>query len=275
LFRRKADRNLFFAMHVSSVPKPNERPKLLLVPQLTEVEWLIQPLLEEWAEVASYDVPGVGGEPPVDDFGPEAVAARGLAELDRRGWQRCVLVVDEFGAPAAAVLASRRPEAIQAVAFGHARLSNAMEGDAPALNAEVFAACASLVRHDTKTFVRQLFKLTQGEQMRGGYGELPRPRSCRSTSTGLGAPRHGRFDRRCPSRARRAAVPRRTRWMPALHGRGLRGRGGRLPGSPDDDACRQAECECRVRRGPTGVLRGDRFSPGNMRSAGGAPRLQR
>ena len=44
-----------------------ERPRLLLVPMLTEVEWVIRPLLEEWAEVASYDAPGVGDEPAVED----------------------------------------------------------------------------------------------------------------------------------------------------------------------------------------------------------------
>ena len=43
-----------------------ERPRLLLVPMLTEVEWVIRPLLEEWAEVASYDAPGVGDEPAVE-----------------------------------------------------------------------------------------------------------------------------------------------------------------------------------------------------------------
>ena len=159
-------------MHASPELQSNGgRPRLLLIPQLTELEWLIKPLLEEWAEVASYDVPGVGDEPSVEDFGPEAIAERGLAELDRRGWQRCVLVLDEFGAASATCLASSRPEAIQAVAFGHARLSNSMEGGAAALNPEVFSACANLVRHDTKTFVRQLFKMTQGEQMHGGYGE--------------------------------------------------------------------------------------------------------
>lgn len=156
---------------VTELQSSGERPRLLLVPQLTELEWLIRPLLEEWAEVASYDVPGAGGEPPAENFGPEAIAERGLVELDRRGWQRCVLVLDEFGAASATCLASSRPEAIQAVAFGHARLSNSMEGGTAAMNAEVFSGCSNLVRRDIRTFVRQLFKLTQGEQRLGGYGE--------------------------------------------------------------------------------------------------------
>jgi pimeloyl-ACP methyl ester carboxylesterase len=158
-------------MDAGPEPHENSRPRLLLVPQLTELEWVIKPVLEEWAEVASYDAPGVGAEPPADDFGSEAIGDRGLDELDRRGWDRCVLVVDEFGAAAAARIASRRPEAVEALAFGHARLSNSLERDGAPINSEVYAACASLVRADPRTFIRQLFMLTQGEQQRGGYGE--------------------------------------------------------------------------------------------------------
>src|SRR4051794_3224109 len=158
-------------MKATPEPRANSRPRLLLVPQLTELEWVIKPLLEDWADVASYDAPGVGAEPPADSFGSEAVGERGLAELDRRGWERCVLVVDEFGAAAAAWMVSRRRDAFEAVAFGHARLSNSFEGEGAPFNAEVFAACASLVRTDPRTFLRQLFMLTQGEQQIGGYGD--------------------------------------------------------------------------------------------------------
>src|SRR4051794_30594531 len=111
-------------MHASSQLSHNGRPRLLLVPQLTELEWLIKPALETWADVATYDAPGVGQEPDAEEFGPGVVAERGLAELDHRGWDRCVLVLDEFGASAGIRLAAKRPEAVQAVAFGHARLSN-------------------------------------------------------------------------------------------------------------------------------------------------------
>jgi hypothetical protein len=146
-------------------------PRLLLVPQLTELEWLIKPELEAWAEVASYDAPGVGEEPPVDDFGSAAIAKRGLEELDCRGWDRCVVVSDEFGAAAAAHLIAARPSVAEGFAFGHARLSNAIDGERPTINREVYAGLHQLARHDRRTFVRQFFKLTQGEQVRGGYGE--------------------------------------------------------------------------------------------------------
>src|SRR5947199_229500 len=38
------------------------RPRLLLIPSFTELEWTIRPALEEWADVASFDTPGVRGE---------------------------------------------------------------------------------------------------------------------------------------------------------------------------------------------------------------------
>ena len=54
-----------------------DRPRVLLVPTLTEVEWKIRPLIEEWAEVASFDAPGVGDE-PATTLTPEAISPEGL-----------------------------------------------------------------------------------------------------------------------------------------------------------------------------------------------------
>jgi hypothetical protein len=53
------------------------------VPLLTEIEWVIGPQLEEWAEVATFDVPGVGDEPMVEPLGRQAIVDRALLELDR------------------------------------------------------------------------------------------------------------------------------------------------------------------------------------------------
>ena len=44
------------------------RPRILLVPHFSELDWRIKPLLEEWAQVASFDAPGVGDEPTPDAF---------------------------------------------------------------------------------------------------------------------------------------------------------------------------------------------------------------
>lgn len=158
-------------MEASPELQRGDRPRLLLVPQLTELEWVIKPALEEWADVASYDAPGVGGEPPVPELNCEAMGERGLAEVDRRGWDRFILVLDEFSAAAGGWIAERRSDAIEAVAFGHARLANSFDGPDAAINREVFAALLSLLRNEPRTFVRQLFRLTGGEQMRGGYTE--------------------------------------------------------------------------------------------------------
>jgi hypothetical protein len=147
-----------------------ERPRLLLVPNLTEIEWLNRKALEEWAEVASYDAPGVGEEPPVEDFGSKAIARRGLEELERRGWDGCVAVADEFGVAAALHLATESPHLIEALALGHARLSNRVDGEHAPLNREVHSASGSLIQKDQRAFVHQLFRMTGGERMEGGYG---------------------------------------------------------------------------------------------------------
>jgi pimeloyl-ACP methyl ester carboxylesterase len=149
----------------------NNRPRILLVPWLTEIEWLIKPQLEQWADVASFDGPGIGGEPPVESYGSAAVAERGLQELDRLGWSRCVVVGDEFGSSAATALAGGRPQAVAGLAMGHARLSNSLDGERPALNREILSALVHLGRTEPRMYVRQMFKLTHGELERGGYGD--------------------------------------------------------------------------------------------------------
>jgi hypothetical protein len=40
------------------------RLRILLVPHFSELDLRIKPLLEEWAQVASFDAPGVGGRAP-------------------------------------------------------------------------------------------------------------------------------------------------------------------------------------------------------------------
>jgi pimeloyl-ACP methyl ester carboxylesterase len=132
------------------------------VPVLTELEWRIKPLLEEWAEVASYDAPGVGKEPPPAEYTNDAVVDRGLAELDRLGWDRYVVAGDEFGTLNAARLAAARPESIAGIALGHACLTLAREGEHAAVNADVMGAFESLARLDYRTYVRHLTQVTQG-----------------------------------------------------------------------------------------------------------------
>jgi pimeloyl-ACP methyl ester carboxylesterase len=139
-----------------------DRPRILLVPSLTELEWTIKPLLEEWADVASYDAPGVGDEPPAEGVQLEATAERGLAELDRRGWDRCVVAGDEFGSLAAILLAHARQDAVAGLALGHATANYRRGSARPAINAAVTEGLAQLEDVDFRSFVRQEFRAWHG-----------------------------------------------------------------------------------------------------------------
>ena len=107
------------------------RPRILLMPHFSELDWRFKPLLEEWAQVASFDAPGVGDEPSPDAFTIAAVVERGVAELDRQGWDRCVVVGDELGAQIAVHLAAAVPARLDALALGHACINSAARGSAP------------------------------------------------------------------------------------------------------------------------------------------------
>lgn len=148
------------------------RPRILLVPTLTELEWPIKPLLEEWADVASYDAPGVGAEPPTQPFGPAAVVERGLAELERLGWEGCVVVGDEFGAYNAVRVAGARPDLVMGMALGHACLSSADAGSRAPIRQEVRSALNQLMRVDHRAYARALTQVTRdayGDEMTDRY----------------------------------------------------------------------------------------------------------
>jgi hypothetical protein len=139
-----------------------DRPRLLLVPQVCALDWQIAPLLAGWAEVATYDAPGVGDEPGPERIERDAIAQRGLQELDRRGWQTFVLVADEFGVATALRLARMRLEAVTGVALGHACLSHSVDGDRPALNGGVVELMVQVAQTDHRTWARHLTQATQG-----------------------------------------------------------------------------------------------------------------
>src|SRR5919106_938359 len=136
----------------------SERPRILLIPVLTELEWPIKPELEEWADVASYDAPGVGDEPPLDLPPPEARMARGIQELDRRGWSSAIVAGDEFGANTALRLARAHPDRVEALALGHACLSYRRSGERPPLNPDMSALEQQLGELDHRMLTRQMFE---------------------------------------------------------------------------------------------------------------------
>lgn len=143
------------------------RPRLLLCPQFTEVEWTIVPQLSEWAEVATFDAPGVGGEPmPGGEstaLDREMVVQRALQEAESRGWESYFVVGDAWGTATAVRVACARPERVLGLALGHATLSYGREGQRPPVSKEVTAAMTQLLRSDYDSFVRYgMTQFTQG-----------------------------------------------------------------------------------------------------------------
>jgi hypothetical protein len=131
-----------------------DRPKLLLIPEWTEVEWtMIRPRLEEWADVASFEMPGVGDGPRPDVLDRDAVITRGLEELDSRGWERCFIVADGWGISSGVRLAIARPQVMAGLIMAHARLSHRKEGDRAPINGAVWDALNELVHTDHEAFL--------------------------------------------------------------------------------------------------------------------------
>jgi pimeloyl-ACP methyl ester carboxylesterase len=131
---------------------------LLLVPEFTELTWTIKPQLSEWADVASFDPPGVGAE-PLPDGDPrsltrEIVADRGLEEVDRHGWDRFFVLSDGWGIPVAARIARARPNSVLGMALGHACLSFRRDGERPAQSPAVYDAMTQLLSQDHEAFIR-------------------------------------------------------------------------------------------------------------------------
>ena len=146
------------------------RPCILLCPQFTEVEWAIAPQLEEWADVATFDVPGVGEEPLPEGgryLDRELMVRRALQEADDHGWRRYFVAGDAWGTATAVRVAAARPEATAGIALGHACADHGTEGPRAAVNGQLVAAMTELLRTDYDSFVR--YGITQLTQ--GGYDE--------------------------------------------------------------------------------------------------------
>jgi pimeloyl-ACP methyl ester carboxylesterase len=155
------------------------RPHLLLVPSFTKLEWGIRSDLEQWAEVAAFDTPGLSTEALPEhlrlaDFKQgidhdalmgwrDACAARGLAQIDTLGWERFVVVADSHGAPTAVRIVEARRDAVRGFALGHASLSQATEGERAPMRAEVWAVLGQLASQGRESFVRYgLAQMTRG-----------------------------------------------------------------------------------------------------------------
>jgi pimeloyl-ACP methyl ester carboxylesterase len=156
------------------------RPRVLLLPGYSKLEWVIRPQLERWAEVAAFDAPGVGDESPPGGYDTTALAERAAAEVDRLGWQACFVAADEFAIAAALKFAARHRDAVQGLALGHACLTFSPDADPPAINAEVGSAFTQVAELDDRTFMRHLTQITQGF-----YGEELADRMLERIPTGV------------------------------------------------------------------------------------------
>jgi pimeloyl-ACP methyl ester carboxylesterase len=151
-------------------------PRLLLVPSFTELEWGIRPSLQAWADVATFDAPGIGdteipfeveldpgrGAEPLNRW-REATVQIGLDAVDRRGWERFFVVADSWGSPTAVRIARMRGEAVLGLAMGHAALSRSTEGERAPERAGVHAAMIQLARQGSDAFVRYgIAQMTRG-----------------------------------------------------------------------------------------------------------------
>jgi pimeloyl-ACP methyl ester carboxylesterase len=147
------------------------RPRILLCPQFTEVEWAVAPQLAEWAEVATFDAPGVGDEEPPEggmaEINRGAVVDRALREVERQGWDSFFVAGDAWGTATAVRVAAAEADSVLGIALGHASVDYNSEGDRPAVNGELVAAMTQLLRSDYDSFVR--YGLTQFTQ--GGFDE--------------------------------------------------------------------------------------------------------
>ena len=129
-----------------------DRPRLLLVSGVSELEWQIKPQLEDWADVASFDPPGVGKSP--DEWGIQAAADRALEQVDQRHWDEFVLVADAWGTWYVPRIIQLRPTALRGFALGHAALSARMSGERPVRRAAVWDALSALIAQGREQFAR-------------------------------------------------------------------------------------------------------------------------
>lgn len=150
-----------------------DRPRLLLVPNFTELEWGITEHLGQWAEFASFDMPGVG-DTPIPDSLRDASAAdlprwrslgveQALSELERRGWDTFYVVADSFAHPTAVRVCSERRDGVLGLALGHASLSHSTTGERAPLRKPVWDAMTQVARQGGPEFVRHaLTQITRG-----------------------------------------------------------------------------------------------------------------
>jgi pimeloyl-ACP methyl ester carboxylesterase len=156
-----------------------ERPRLLLVPAFSELEWgRIRPLLEEWAEVLTYDIPGLGDTEPSERLEVGDTLARGIQELELRGWSDAIIVGDQFGSALAVLLAEAWEGDVRGLALGHACLTYSREGPRQAISAiaaDFQLQLTRLGRAQADQMFLQGVEMTYGPEVAAGIRERLSP----------------------------------------------------------------------------------------------------
>ena len=86
---------------------------------------------------------------------PEAIVARGVAEIERRQWTHCIVAGDDFGSVFATLIAATQRPRVVGLALGHACLAHRLGGERPTMNAEIADMSRRLVDIDFRAFIRQ------------------------------------------------------------------------------------------------------------------------
>jgi pimeloyl-ACP methyl ester carboxylesterase len=138
------------------------RPHLLYVPIAVGVE--AEPVIErvDWADVATFDVPGAGSNRGVPWTGVEGVCELAVATVDALGWERFGIVCDSHGQAAGIELALSRRERVEGIFIGHAAAHYTTKGERPAMNPSIYEAAAQLLEGEYRSFGRAITQLTQG-----------------------------------------------------------------------------------------------------------------
>ena len=138
------------------------RRRLLYVPiaAALEVERFLAAV--DWAEVASFDVPGAGARKASPPGGVAGAVAAALERLDELGWERCGVVCDSHGQAAAVELALSHPGRVEAICIGHAAAGYTHTGPRAALNPPIHDAARQLLEPDFRSVGRAVTQLTQG-----------------------------------------------------------------------------------------------------------------
>jgi hypothetical protein len=155
------------------------KPRLLYVPVSAGREADAVAALADWADVASFDAPGVGANRDLELRGVAGVVDAGRARLDELGWDACGIVCDSHAQAAGIGLALAEPERVTGIFIGHAASRYTVRGPRPALNPSVRDVAQRLLETDYRAFARAVTQMTRGlldeAQVDAWVAEVPHP----------------------------------------------------------------------------------------------------